>query len=83
MIIGIIVIAAGIIVYGLAISNAFHSASELDPWNPYSGFEQVSEDVGLIFASYAMMAVGGLILLVGIILAVLRVLSDKDLKDIP
>ncbi len=72
MIIGAVVVVIGIVIYGLAISDAFNSVSGTDPYDPFGGFENVSQDVGLIFASYAVMAIGGLIFFVGIILLVVR-----------
>ena len=72
MIIGVVVVVVGIIIYGLAITNVFQGFTDTDPMNPFSGFEDVSHDMGLIFASYGVMAVGGIIFFVGIVLLVMR-----------
>jgi hypothetical protein len=72
LILGIVIIAIGGIIYAMAVSNVFHNATNTYPNDPFGTMDQVSEDMSLVFGAYAMMAVGGLICVLGVVLIILR-----------
>jgi hypothetical protein len=72
LILGIVIIAIGGIIYAMAVSNVFHNATNAYPNDPFGTMDQVSEDMSLVFGAYAMMAVGGLICVLGVVLIILR-----------
>jgi uncharacterized membrane protein len=72
LILGIVIIAIGGIIYAMAVSNVFHNATNTYPNDPFGTMDQVSEDMSLVFGAYAMMAVGGLVCVLGVVLIILR-----------
>jgi multisubunit Na+/H+ antiporter MnhB subunit len=68
---GLIIIGLGALLYGLAISNIFHTAS--DPsWDPYGTGDNLATDVRILLASYAVMIFGGVVLLASFIVLVVK-----------
>jgi cbb3-type cytochrome oxidase subunit 1 len=72
VILGIVIVVIGVLIYAWAMANAVHNVAGTDPNDPFGTFDQVMGDVSLVFASYAVMAIGGLVFLVGLIFLVLR-----------
>jgi hypothetical protein len=68
---GFIIIGLGAVLYVLAFSNIFHTAS--DPtWDPYGTGDTFTSDVRILIASYAVMVFGGVVLLVSFIVLVIK-----------
>ena len=68
---GLIIIGLGAVLYGLAISNVFHTAS--DPgWDPYGTGDDLASDMRIMIASYAVMIFGGVVLLASFIVLVIK-----------
>ena len=72
VILGIVIIIVGVIIYAWAISNAVHNVTDTDPSDPFGSMDQFMADASLMMASYAIMAIGGLVFLVGLILLILK-----------
>jgi len=72
LILGIVILAIGVIIYVLAVSNGIHSISHTDPNDPFGTMNDTTVDVGLIFAGYAVMAVGGILAFAGFFLLVVK-----------
>ena len=68
---GLIIIGLGAVLYGLAISNVFQTAS--DPsWDPYGTEDNFASDMRILLASYAVMIFGGVVLLASFIVLVMK-----------
>ena len=68
---GLIIIFLGAVLYGLAISNSFHTAS--DPgWDPYGTGDNFGSDMRIMLASYAVMIFGSVVFLVALIVLVIK-----------
>jgi uncharacterized membrane protein YidH (DUF202 family) len=72
LVLGIVIIAVGGVIYAMAVSNFLHNATDTYPDDPFGTMDQVSEDMSLVFGAYAVMAVGGLICILGVVLIILR-----------
>ena len=72
LVLGIVMIVVGIITYAWAISSAVHTVGDTDPMDPFGTMHEFAADAGLMMASYAVMAIGGLIAFVGFILLILK-----------
>ena len=72
VILGIVIIIVGVIIYAWAISNAVHGITDTDPNDPFGSMDQFMADASLMMASYAIMAIGGIVFLVGLILLILK-----------
>jgi len=72
VILGIVIIVVGVMIYAWAMSNAVHNVTNTDPNNPFGTVDQFVADASLMMASYAVMAIGGLVFLVGLILLILK-----------
>jgi len=68
---GLIIIGLGAVLYGLAISNIFHTASN-PSWDPYGTGDNFASDVRILLASYAVMILGGVVLLASFIVLVIK-----------
>jgi len=68
---GLIIIFLGAVLYGLAISNIFHTASN-PSWDPYGTEDNFGSDMRILLASYAVMVFGGVVLLVSFIVLVIK-----------
>jgi len=68
---GFIIIGLGAVLYVLAFSNIFHTAS--DPsWDPYGTTDDFTSDVRILLASYVVMIFGGIVLLASFIFLVVK-----------
>ena len=74
IIIGVIIVAIGIVMYAWAMSDAVHDATNMDPNNPFGSFDNVVNDVGFIWGSYAIMGIGGLVTMLGFVLLILKLI---------
>ena len=72
VVLGIVLIIVGVIIYAWAMSNAVHNVTNTDPNDPFSSMDQVMADASLMMASYAVMAIGGLVFLVGLVLLIVK-----------
>ena len=72
VVLGIVMIIAGVIIYAWAMSNAVHNVTDTDPYDPFGSMDQVMADASLMMASYAIMVIGGLVFLVGLILLIVK-----------
>jgi hypothetical protein len=68
---GLIIIGLGAVLYVLAISNIFHTASDPN-WDPYGSGDNFGSDLRVVLASYAVMIFGGVVLLVSFIILVIK-----------
>lgn len=68
LIVGIVITAAGGVIYALAVSHFFHSVTD----DPFGTMDQASENMSYVLGSYAIMAIGGLVSLLGVVLLILR-----------
>jgi cbb3-type cytochrome oxidase subunit 1 len=72
VILGIVIVIVGVIIYAWAISNAVHGFTDTDPNDPFGSMDHFMADASLMMASYAVMAIGGIVFLVGLILLILK-----------
>ena len=68
---GFIIIGLGAVLYGIAFSDIFHTASN-PSWDPYGTGDDLASDMRIMIASYAVMIFGGVVLLVSFIVLVIR-----------
>lgn len=72
VILGIVIIIVGVIIYAWAISNAVHHVTNTDPNDPFNTIDQVMADASLLMGSYAVMGIGGIVFIVGLILLIMK-----------
>ena len=68
---GLIIVGLGAVLYALAISNVFHTASNPN-WDPFGTEDNFGSDISLLIASYAVMMFGGVVFLVSLIVLVIK-----------
>ena len=74
IILGVVIVAIGIVMYAWAMSDAVHDATNLNPNNPFGSFDNVVNDVGNIWGSYAIIGIGSLMILVGFIILIIKLI---------
>ena len=72
VIFGVVIVVIGVLFYAWAISNVVHNVGNTDPNDPFGTADQMMGDVSLVFASYAVMAIGGIVFIVGLIFLILK-----------
>jgi hypothetical protein len=73
MILGIVIVIVGIIIYAWAMSDAIYNAADANPNDPFGSMDPFMTDLSAVMASYATMAIGGIVFIVGLVLLILKI----------